>query len=410
MIKRTILPCGLTVLSERFEEFPSVVLSYTAKSGARNESLAHNGIHHLIEHMLFKGGQRYNLKQIADLSDRLGGQLNAFTSKEVTQFYIKTIDEKLDEAFALLNDIVLHATFPPGEFAKEKNVIMQEIRESEDNPDTHVFEVFFSAIYPDNALGYPIEGTVASVGAMECADVQAYYRDQYRPANLVLAAAGKIEHERLVELAQAACAGLPAATPTPLRYTPAKFHVSRFSKANPALNQSYIVLGLDGLPAVAPERHKLMLLNDILGSNMSSRLFQAIREERGLAYTISSFPDAFMECGLLMVYAIVEPAQTQAYIAAVQEELRLFRRNGITQEELERARDHIKASLLLSIENNTAKMRFNINQELCFQTEQTIAAIITEINQATCADINALIDRLIDLEHMAQLIYGPTPA
>jgi predicted Zn-dependent peptidase len=184
MVEKTVLPCGLTVISENFPEFPSFALSYSLKSGSRAENPAINGVHHMVEHMLFKGSRNYDLKQIADISDRLGGRLNAFTSKEITQYYIKSIDEKLAESFALLSDIVFHSTFPQDEFAKEKNVIIQEIKEADDNPETNAFETFYEKIYAGNALGYPIGGREKQVAEMKCDQAFAFYRANYVPENM----------------------------------------------------------------------------------------------------------------------------------------------------------------------------------------------------------------------------------
>jgi len=409
MVEKTILPCGLTVISENFPEFPSFALSYSLKSGSRAEKPDSNGIHHLIEHMLFKGSRRHDLKQIADISDRLGGRLNAFTSKEITQYYIKSIDEKLNESFALLSDIVFYSTFPEDEFAKEKNVIIQEIKEADDYPETNAFETFYEKIYAGNALGYPIGGREKHVAGLNRGQVFTSYRENYVPENMLLSAAGNIRHQELVALADDFFASFPARAPRQFKFPRARFRPRRFHKKNKALNQCYVLTALDSISLVSHLRHPIMIMNDILGGGMSSRLFQSIREEKGLAYTVSSFIDSYLECGVQIIYAVIEPDKVSAYLKAVGDEIGRLRKKGISRGELERAKDHIKSSIILSLENNVAKMRFNTSQELYLGKEQQVADIIAEINATTSRDINAFCGKYLDLDQAALLTYGRCP-
>jgi predicted Zn-dependent peptidase len=406
MVEKTVLPCGLTVISEKFSEFPSFALSYTLKSGSRAETTATGGMHHLIEHMLFKGSSRYDMKQIADVADRLGGRLNAFTGKEITQFYIKSIDEKLPESFRLLSDIVMNSTFPEDEFLKEKNVIIQEIREAEDNPDNNAFETLYEKIYQDNALGHPIGGKEKQIARFERGQVFAYYRETYAPANLLLAAAGNIEHRDLVDLASGFFGHFPARPALDFDFARARFRPRRFFKKNGSLSQCYAIIALDSISLLAPFRHPFMIMNEILGAGMSSRLFQGIREDKGLAYTVSSFVDSYLDCGAQFIYAVVEPDKIAAYLGAVQDEIERLKREGVRDDELERAKDHIKSSTVLGLENNVSKMSFNINQELYFKKDLPVAAIIAEINAATRDDINGFCRQYLDLDQAALFTYG----
>jgi predicted Zn-dependent peptidase len=406
MVEKTVLPCGLTIISEKFPEFPSFALSYTLKSGSRAESAATNGIHHLIEHMLFKGSKHYDLKQIADMADRLGGRLNAFTGKEITQYYIKSIDEKLAASFHLLSDIVLNSAFPEEEFLKEKNVIIQEIREAEDNPDSNTFETFYEKIYKNNALGYPIGGREEQLAKLSRGQAFDFYHEKYVPENLLLSAAGNIKHRDLVELAGDFFSHFPARPVQDIKFAKACFQPQRFFKKNSSLSQCYVITAMDSISLVSPFRHSFMIMNDILGSGMSSRLFQSIREEKGLAYTVSSFIDSYLECGIQIIYAITEPDKIDAYLSAVETEIGLLKKEGIRQDELERAKDHIKSSIILSLENNVSKMSFNTNQELYFKKEQEVAAIIAEINAATIADINGFCRQYLNLGQAALFTYG----
>ncbi len=408
MVQKSVLPCGLTIVSERFPQFPSVALSYSLKSGSRAESEARVGFHHFIEHMLFKGSERYSLKRIADISDRLGGRLNAFTGKEITQFHIKAIDEKLPDAFLLLSDLVMNATFPADEFLRERDVIIQEIKESEDNPDTCAFERFYERVYDGNALGWPIGGRQSQVAGFTRDQVHGFYRRLYRPDNLLLAAAGSIEHARLVDMAASFFAAWPDAPPQDLRFDAPRFQAARFQEDSPSLNQSYVIVGFDSIPAASPQRHAFMVFNDILGAGMSSRLFQKIREEKGLAYTISSFADPYLDCGLLCIYGVVEGGRAVPYLQAVAAELQQLRRDGVSAEELDRAKDHIKSSIVLSLENNVAKMRFNINQELFFKQEQTVRDIIAAVGAVSRDEIDRLCATGLDPARAAVFVYGRT--
>jgi predicted Zn-dependent peptidase len=406
MVEKTVLPCGLTVISENVAEFPSFALSYSLKSGSRAETPASSGVHHLIEHMLFKGSRRFDLKGIADVSDRLGGHLNAFTSKEVTQVYIKSIAEKLDESFTLLSDIVFHSTFPEDEFLKEKEVIIQEIREADDNPENNAFETFFERIYAGNALGYPIGGREKQVSRLDRGQVFTFYQGKYAPENFLLSAAGRIRHRDLVALAADFFAPFRRRRPRPFRFPRARFRTDRSSKKNRSLNQCYVLGAVDSISLRSSLLHPFMIMNDILGSGMSSRLFQSIREDKGLAYTISSSVDSFLECGVQIIYAVIEPEKAKAYLQALAQEIRLLKKHGISSDELERAKDHIQSAILLGLEDNAAKMRFNASQELYLGREQDVAAIIAEINATSVRDINGFCRRYLDLERAALFTYG----
>ncbi|MCP4152872.1 MAG: insulinase family protein, partial [bacterium] len=289
MLEKTVLDCGLVVISEYIPAFPSFSLSYTLRGGSRAENEQNNGMYHCLEHMMFKGTNKYDLEKIADISDRLGGRLNAFTSKETTQYYIKAIDEKLEESFELLTEMVMNSTHPEDEFKKEQHVLIQEIKESEDNPDTHAFETFYERVYKNNGLGYPIGGKEKPVSLFKRDAVYDFYKKTYTPDNLILAAVGDVKHNELVRLAGNAFKQFPAKAPSDFNFQPPHFSHKTFQETNTSLKQVYALIGFEGLPVVSPLRHRLAVLNDILGGGMSSRLVQVIREQKGLAYTVSSF-------------------------------------------------------------------------------------------------------------------------
>jgi predicted Zn-dependent peptidase len=406
MLKKTVLDQGLVIISEHIPAYPSFALSYSLRSGSRAETLENNGIHHFIEHMLFKGTAKYDLKQIADISDRMGGRLNAFTSKEITQFYIKAIDEKLEESFDLLTDIVVNSIFPETEFLKERNVLVQEINESEDNPDTNSFEALYEEIYKSNGLGFPIGGKEGRVSVFERNMVFDYYKKNYTPDNLILAAVGNVEHDRLVQLAAGAFKHFPSRPLKDFAFPLPTFHAKTFSKKNASLKQIYAITGFEGVSSVSPLRHRFSIMNDILGGGMSSRLFQAIREEKGLAYTVNSFTDNYVDCGLQLIYSIIEKEKTGEYLEAVEKEILHLKKEGITRQELERSRDHMKASVVLGLESSVNRMRYHVNNELNMKREITLEQVLEYINDVKMDDINRLLEDYPAPDSAAVFLYG----
>jgi len=405
-LKKTILKSGLTVLTEKYSQTPSFALSYTVKSGSCNESIVDNGIHHLIEHMLFKGSSKYSQRDIADISDRLGGRMNAFTSREITQYYIKSIDEKFPESLDLLTDIVFNSKFDKTEFTKEKDVISQEINEGDDNPDSKAFELFYREVYGNSGVGLPIAGTLESVSGLERNFVDKKYRELYIPSNVILSCVGNIDHKKIVALADGKFADYEPSNLIENSSSKHSFNSGVSIHSNKSLKQVYSLIGFNSIPITSSERYKYMILNDILGAGMSSRLFQMIREEKGLAYTISSFIDSYKKFGVHMIYAITDPGKTNDYINAVKEELNVLKKKGIKPEELNKSKDHIKTSIILSLENNVSKMRFNVSGDIYFGEHRSLENIIEEINMVKADDINVILNDYPDLSEAMTLFYG----
>lgn len=406
MVKKTVLDSGLVIISEYIPAFPSFALSYSLRTASREETRENNGIFHFIEHMLFKGSEKYDMKKIADVSDRLGGQLNAFTGKEITQYYIKAIDEKLEESFDLLTDMVMKSTFPEDEFLKEKHVLVQEINESEDNPDTHAFETFYEDLFEDDGLGLPIAGKEEVVSTFKRDMVYDFYKQSYTPDNLVLAGVGNVKHDDLVRLATAAFKAYPGRAAKEIVFTKPSFTFKQFCQKNESLKQLYAITGFAGLPSSHPLRHRFAIMNDILGGGMSSRLYQEIREEKGLAYTVSSFTDSYHDLGIQIIYSIVERDKVNEYLDAVANECARLKKDGITKAELDRSRDHIKASIILGMESSISRMRYHLNHELGLQREVPISEIVEDLNNTTVDDINQLFRDYMDLDNTAFFLYG----
>ncbi len=406
MIKKTVLDCGLVVISEYIPAFPSFSLSYTLRGGSRVETTENNGIHHLIEHMLFKGSESYNLKQIADISDRLGGNLNAFTGKETTMFYLKAIDEKLEQSFHLLSDIVMKSLFPEDEFYKERMVVLQELKESDDNPESYTYDVFCEEIYPGDPMGYPIAGKMDRVSTFKRDSVYDYYKKLYSPENFILTAVGKVEHQRLVQLAEKQFKGFPSRSPREFRFTAPVYKPGVIQRTNDSLNQVYATIGFESPPATSLQRHRFAVLNDILGGGLSSRLFQVIREEKGLSYTVHSFSETYLDCGLHQVYAVLDKDKIDEYLEAVRGEILHLKKDGICLDDLERSRDHMKASVIMGMEGSVTRMQFHVANEMYFQREVTLDEILEDVNRAGIEDINRLFHDYLDLDNAAIMLYG----
>ncbi len=407
MLEKTIHRSGLTILSYYNPQLPSFAMSLTLKSGSRAETKENSGIHHFIEHMIFKGSKHYDLREIAELSDRLGGSLNAYTSKEVTQYYIKAIDEKFKDTFSLLSDMLMDSTFPEKEFIKEKNVILQEIKESIDSPDSHSFELFYEDFFKNSSLGFPIAGTKISVGNMNRDDVFDFYKSKYTPENLVLSLSGNIKHKDILKLVDKKFQGYPDSNAKKMAFVKSEMSFNSFLKKRD-LNQLYTIIGFRGISSSSPHRFSFMVANDILGSGMSSRLFQKIREEKGLAYTISSFPDSFVEDGILIIYSIIKPKKVTEYLNAVKEELLSLKEFGITDAELERSKDHIKSSVILGLESNTTRMQFIVSQEMYNNKPLEIKEIIKIIQDLKKEDINKIFNTVLNISEHTIFYYGNT--
>ncbi len=403
---RTVLKCGLTIIHEYIPTFPSFSMSYTLKSGSRAENRDNMGIHHVIEHMLFKGTEKYSLKDIAEMSDRMGGSLNAFTGKEITQYFLKAMDEQYDMAFDLLTDIVVNSEFTEEEFVKEKSVIIQELKESEDNPDMYSFELFYEKTFNENGLGWPIGGIEKVVAGFTRDYAWDLYKKLYVPSNLILTLCGNIELDRVVASAEKAFAGFAEALPSTFEFEKPEAEKGNYLIQKDSIQQGYLLLGLPGISAASADKYSFMVMNDILGAGMSSRLFQRIREDLGLAYTISTFPDSFCDTGLQIVYGIVEPDRVEDCVKEILKEIGKLRKDGIEERELLRSREHIKASILLGLESNSAKMRFFTNQELYQEKPMELEQLIREIDSITVEKVNSVIERYLDTERMIKFCYG----
>jgi predicted Zn-dependent peptidase len=402
---KTQLDNGLVVISEPMPHVRSVSFGVFLREGSRHEAHDINGISHFIEHTLFKGTRKRSAVQIADESDALGGYLDAFTARESVGFTNKVLDEHLPEAFELIADLVTAPTFDPTELDKERNVILEEIKMVEDTPDDLVFEIFSEGYYPNHALGRPILGTPETLATFQAESVRKHYENAYRPENLVIAAAGNITHEQWLDLVNehfghlrprnvAASQGEPAPTP----------HITLRAKTE--LEQSHLVLGARCPSLMSEDHYAVNVLCTILGGGMSSRLFQSVREDRGLVYTIFSSLTEYVDTGFLSIYAGASAENIEATITATMAELRRLKNEPVNAAELQRNKDQLKTSLMLALESSSARMNALASQEMTWGEFTAPDEVIEKINAVTAEDVQRLASEIFQPEAMAVTVLG----
>ncbi len=355
MLEVTTKKNGLTVACEPIAHMRSVAVGVWVRAGSQNEDEGNNGVSHFIEHMVFKGTAERSAKDLAVAMDRIGGQMNAFTSKECTCFHVKVMDEHLPQAMDILADLTLHASLSEEEMKKEKGVIIEEINMVEDTPEDLVHELASRAHWKDDPLARTILGPADNIKRMSRADLAAYRSRMYVPGNCVLAVAGKYDKAVLDELIER-CFGAWAAAPVPPRLATAPELARAVLLQEKDIEQAHLCLGFPGVPADHEDSYPLAVLSNMLGGGMSSRLFQRIREERGLAYSVYTYPTSYQRCGALSVYAGMSQENAQQVVRLIAQELKLFVKEGPAPQELDDAKEQLKGSYILSQESGSARM------------------------------------------------------
>jgi predicted Zn-dependent peptidase len=405
-IRKTTLPNGLLILTESMPQLRSISMGAWIGSGSRDETLALNGISHFVEHMVFKGTTSRSAQQFAREVDSIGGNLDAFTSKENICFNIKVLDENAPAALDLLSDLVLHPTFTPEDIAREQGVIREEIKMDEDNPDYLVNELFTQNFWKHDPLGRPILGTVKTVSSFDQSALFDFYNARFTPANMVFSAAGNLDHDAFVDKVARYFGSLaPAPNGRITRQPPTAYpHITLRRKK--ALEQVQFCLGFPAPPVNHPDRYAVYLLNSMLGGSMSSRLFQAIREERGLAYNISSEMNPFHDTGSLAVYAGTSVAQTQTVLELTLRELTRLKEETVSTTELKRAQDQLKSNIVIGLESSGSRMANLARQQMYFGRFFGVEEITQEIEAVTPDDIQRLALQLFLPELMALTLLG----
>ena len=385
-IRREVLPNGLRILTEVMQHVRSVSVGIWINTGSRREPPEHNGICHFIEHMLFKGTTHRTAEQIARSVDSIGGHLDAFTAKECVCFNTKVLDEHLPVAFDVLSDLLLNPLFREDDIVRERGVVLEELKMDEDNADYLVHEIFTQNFWKDHPLGKPILGTKESVRRLDQKTLWDYFHRYYVPNRMVISAAGNLEHQRVVDLVGRYYAGLGPSTDELPDLAPQPH--SRITLRNKKdLEQVHLCLGVPSYPLPHERRYGCYLLNTVLGGGMSSRLFQNIREKQGLAYAVFSELNPYRDTGCLSVYAGTSAEAALKVVELIMKEFRDLKANAVPPEELRRAKDHLKGSLMLSLESTTARMSNLARQEMYFGKFFSLDEIAARIERVTPEEV-----------------------
>jgi predicted Zn-dependent peptidase len=397
---------GIRILTERMPDLRSVTSGFWVGVGSRDEPQELNGISHFIEHLLFKGTAQRTARRIAEDFDSMGGELNAFSAKEYTCYYSKILDEDVEEAFEIMADMLNNSLLLPKDLDSERNIILEEIAMHEDSPDDIIHDLFVSALWESHPLGQSVLGHQNVIRTLTRDEVANYFERFYQPRNIVVAAAGNIEHERLVELINRFM-NKETQGERHQRHTvipEIRPHTVVYDRPT---EQTHIVLGTRGLPRQSPDRFTLAVLDNVLGGGMSSRLFQKVREERSLAYSIFSYHSMYIETGLFAIYAGTSPDNTSAVLEIIKEELDLILEKGITEEELDRAKGHIKGSLVLSLEDSGSRMTRLGKAEVCGGEILSMDQLLAKINAVSGDDVKKLAQGLFGSRKLIVTAIGP---
>ncbi len=405
-IRKTTLHNGLLLLTESMPHMRSVSVGVWIGTGSRDEQAKENGLSHFVEHMVFKGTASRSAKQIARETDAIGGNLDAFTGKETICFNIKVLDENVPAAMEILADLVLHPTFAPDDVAREQSVVLEEIKMDEDNPDFLVHEIHTANFWKNDPLARSILGTAKTVSSFDEGAVHRFHAARFVPENMILSAAGNLEHDEMIALVtrhfgELAAVGdrltrfpAPAATP----------HITLRKKKS--LEQVQLCLGVPAPSVDSPDRYALYLLNSILGGGMSSRLFQSVREDAGLAYSIYSELSPYRDTGALSVYAGTSVEKTREMIRLIMRELQHLKHEPVGEDELERAKNQSKGNIVLGLESSSARMSNLARQQMYYGRFTTVDEIVADVDRVTAADVQRLAQELLRPELISLTLLG----
>jgi predicted Zn-dependent peptidase len=404
-LRRTELPNGLIVLTERMDHLHSVAMGVWIKSGSRCESAEMNGISHFVEHMLFKGTKSRSAQKIAREMDSIGGNLDAFTSKETICFNVKSLSDHVPIALDVLTDMVLNPTFAPPDIERERGVILEEIKIDEDNPDVLVHELFTQSFWKGHPLGQPILGTTETVGRLGQQQLFGYHGDRFHGGNMVFSAAGNLDHDRFLEAVAEKFSALAGGQTLSELSAPAP-SARIILRNKKALEQVQICLGVPAPRVTDESRFATSILNTVLGGGMSSRLFQNIREERGLAYSVYSDMSPYRDTGNLCVYAGTSAGKALEVVDLILAEFRNLKEIPIGAEELTRAKDQLKGNILLGLESSNARMANLARQEMYFHQFFSADEVIARIEAVDAGEVQTMAQRLFEPENIAVTLLG----
>jgi predicted Zn-dependent peptidase len=404
MVTKRHLDNGIPVVMEQLKNFRSAIIGIWVKVGSRNETHDKNGISHFLEHMFFKGTKKRTATDISIDIDSLGGDLNAFTSRENTAFYVKVLDEYIDRGIELLSDIFLHSTFPEAEMEKEKGVIKEEIKLVEDTPDDYIHDLFSRTVWGDSDLGQPVLGRRETIKSFARDDFIAHVRKYYGTSDTVVACAGNFDPDKVVGLLNHYLGELRRGS-EPEKFAPPSFknEIAIYPKD---LSEAHICFGVEGIPYTSRDRYALALLNSMLGASVSSRLFQEIREKKGYAYSIYSFVSSYLDTGCWAVYAGTGKKKAAIVTELIIKEMKNLH-DTITDAEIRRTKDQLKGNLILGMESTSSRMQNIARQEIYYGKYFSQKEIMKEIEAVTIEQARDLARRLINEGRMSLTVLGP---
>jgi len=405
--KKTILPSGIRVVTEEIPHVRSISVGVWIENGSRDELPHNNGISHFIEHMVFKGTRKRNVKEIAQSIESVGGYLNAFTSKEHTCYYARVLDEFTELALDVLSDLILHPTFPEKELEKEKGVVIEELKNAEDDPDDIIHDYFEKALYGDHPLGFAVIGKEENLRSFTRSDLLEYRRAHYVPSRMVISAAGNLKHTEIEEMV---LKYFPLEKHNSIsgniRQKPLSQHASQQVFDKP-IQQAHVCLGTASFGIKSHLRFPLMVLNTLLGDGMSSRLFQSIREKYGLAYSVYSFANLLSDTGSFGVYVGSDKKHVENCIELIWKELDKLKSKPVGISEINRTKAQLKGSMMLSLESISNRMMRLGSSELYFGELQSLDTVIHQINEVTQEDILTVANHLFQEQRFSTVIFRP---
>ncbi|MDH5298862.1 MAG: insulinase family protein [Desulfobulbaceae bacterium] len=409
MYQKTVLDNGVRIVTEQVPHCRTAAVGIWVDVGSRDEHDLNNGCAHFVEHMFFKGTARRSARQIAKELDGLGGTANAYTTRESTCFYATVLDSQLPRLVELFSDLFLHSVFAEEEVERERQVILQEFSMVEDTPDEQIHDLFIGSLWGDHPLGYPVLGSKAVVAAMDSAKLRQHVRHCYTPERILIAAAGNVHHQSFVDLWQESFAGAePLAPGLAVRQPPVEQPPARLVHSKP-LEQLHLSLGTYGLSVASPDRYALYLLNVLLGGNMSSRLFQEIRENRGLAYSIASDVSAYADSGYLAISMGVEPKTANQVLGLVGREIRRLTEEVAAADEVANAKEYVRGGLFLSADNMESRMTRLARNEFCYGRFVPLDEVADCFARISAEEIRALA-RIIFARPLSATALGPIRA
>jgi predicted Zn-dependent peptidase len=401
LVKKYTCQNGVRIVLENIPTVRSVAVGVWIKTGSRNETPELNGISHFIEHMFFKGTKTRNAREIAESFDSIGGQVNAFTSKEYTCYYAKVLDNHASYALEILADMFFNSIFDPVELEKEKNVVFEEIKMYEDTPDDIVHDLLSQAVYEKHPLGYPILGTEETLATFTNDTLKSYVHDMYTPEKVVISIAGNVDEQFIHEIEKLFGSYEGGSEKSDL--VKPIFHLNHLSRKKET-EQAHLCLGFDGLKVGHDDMYSLIVLNNILGGSMSSRLFQDVREERGLAYSVYSYHSAYQDNGMVTIYGGTGASQLDQLYETIQSTLTTLKRDGITEKELVNSKEQLKGGLMLGLESTNSRMSRNGKNELLLKNHRSLDDIIELIDQVTQDGVNQMANTIFTDNHSLSLV------